>query len=335
MPWDSVPWFVEGGAEHSSEITRVLAYAAFGGAEGIIGAGDLKVRGFLAPTASVQVSTGACAITNRAAGATYQSYVARLPTADTVPVAATGITARSDLVVARIENPYSQGENWALPANPKVGPYVYTRIISGVPKTTTDISQVRPGDSAITLARIDLPPNTSTVNSSMITDLRQLVQTRRERRLYPLIPRDSEFAFAENNQWYVWPNAARVNVPIPRWATRCHVVTSIGGLKLFNSYVYCSMQHRFGDLWGGTETYVDDDQGTGTRRTTAIVSATMTIPASMRGTVQPLYLMTYMSNVHTGDLAVDDRSSINHDIEFYTAPDLPFDGFGEARPGGL
>lgn len=60
----------------------------------------------------------------------------------------------------------------------------------------------------------------------------------------------------------------------------------------------------------------------------------MTLPASMRGTVQPLYLMTYMSNVHTGDLGIDDRSSINHDIEFFTAPDLPFDGNGDAVHAG-
>ncbi|OEJ21121.1 hypothetical protein [Streptomyces subrutilus] len=323
MPWDSVPWFVEGAAEHSSEVTRLLAYSAFGGAEGIVGPSDLRVQALSSPAAAVRVGVGACAITNRAPGGAYQAYAARLPTADQVAVAATGVTARSDLVVARIENPHSQGESWPLPNDPKAGPYVFTRIISGVPKTTTSIEQVRPGDSAITLARIDLPPNTSSVTGAMITDLREMVQPRRERRIYPLFTANAEFLFPEDGSWHDWPNVARVNIRIPKWATRAQLVTTIGGLGLFNALVRAEVQHFLGSsIWGGSPTTIDDDQGGGARRLTQVVASTINIPPAMRGTMQPLFLKTWMSTDHTGDLRVDNRSAIVHDVEFQEAPEL-------------
>lgn len=320
MPWDSVPWFVEGAAEHSSEVTRLLAYAAFGGADGIVGANDLRVQALSSPAAAVRVTGGACAITNRAPGASYQSYAARLPTPDQVSVAATGVSARSDLVVARIESPYT--ESWPLPADPKVGPYVFTRIVSGVPKTTTDIAQIRPGDSAITLARVDLPPNTSSVTAGMITDLREMVQARRERRLYPCLPTQAEALTAQNGAWYDWPTAARVTVKVPKWATRAQIITTITGLGLTGDYVYGSMQHVLGTTWGGRETPIDDDQGSGNRRTTLAVATVMDIPLAMRGTTQPLFLRTYMGTFHTGDLSVDRWTAIVHDVEWQEAPAL-------------
>ncbi|MEV7512087.1 hypothetical protein AB0O57_29435 [Streptomyces sp. NPDC091201] len=320
MPWDSVPWFIEGAAEHSSEVTRLLAHSAFGGAEGVVGASDLRVQALASPAAAVRVTTGACAITNRAPGAPYQSYAARLPTADQVAVAATGVAARSDLVVARIENPYSQGENWPMPTDPKVGPYVHTRIVSGVANTVTDIRQVRPGDSAITLARIDLPPNTSTVTQGMITDLREMVLPRRSRRLYPVYPSQSTDLTAKGG-WYDWPAAARVNVSIPRWATRVKLMTTVSSLGLYNGNALASMQHFIADAWGNTEVFIDDDQP-GNRRINAIIAGTVNLPAHLRGTVQPLYLKTWVNPTHPGNFHIGAGSAIIHDIEFEEAPEL-------------
>ncbi|MFD0353004.1 hypothetical protein ACFVHW_04530 [Streptomyces sp. NPDC127110] len=319
--WDSVPWFIEGGAEHTSEVARLLAYTAVGGAEGIVGSADLRVQPLTSPAAAVQLMTGACAITNRAPGATAQSYVARLPVAEQVPVAATGVSPRSDLVIARIENPYSQGESWPLPANPKVGPYVSTRIISGVPNTTTDIRQVRPGDSAITLARIDLPANTSSVTGAMITDLRDMVSPRRERRLYPLFAAETDGITAEDDRWYDWPKIARINVKVPSWATRYTVMTTVCGLKFDHANVRAGMVHQLGGIWG-EHTEIDDNGGLYARRQTVIIAHSKDIPASMRGTVQPLYIKTIMFKTHTGDMYVDEATAIVHDVEWQEAPTL-------------
>ncbi|MEU1355283.1 hypothetical protein ABZ410_15485 [Streptomyces cinnamoneus] len=319
MTWDGVPWFTEGGAEHSSEVARLLAYAAFGGAEGIVGSGDLQVRALSTPAAAVQVLPGACAVTNRAPGSAYQSYAARLPVAEQVPIAATGVAARSDLIVARVENPYSYGETWPNPSDPKVGPYVFTRVISGVPKTTTSARQIRSGDSAIPLARIDIPPNTSTITAAMITDLREMVSPRRDRRLYTTFPDDLSTLGYSDNQWHNWPGMARWNIAVPLWASQVKIITTLAGFRMTNANVYASMQHSFGGILG-QDTDINDDQGRMIRRCTVVIADSFGIPASMRGTVQPLFLQTYMHRSETGDVSVDGSTSIICDIDFTEAP---------------
>ncbi|MDI3407688.1 hypothetical protein [Streptomyces cavernicola] len=321
MAWDSVPWFTEGGAEHSSEVARLLAYAAFGGAEGVVGSADLQVKALGTPAAAVQVRTGACAIINRAQGGAYQAYAARLPVADQVPIAATGVSARSDLIVARIENPYSYGETWPNPSDPKVGPYVYTRVISGVPKTTTNVRQVRGSDSAIALARIDIPANTTSVTQAMIKDLRTMVAPRRDRRLYTAFPSTLSTLTYSDNKWHNWPGEpAKWDIDVPEWATRLKIVTTIAGLRMTKSNIYASMQNVFGTIHG-QNTVIDDNTGTPTRRQTVVIADNMNISSSLRGTTQRLYLQTYMSKIESGDLSVDGSTSIVADLEFVEAPD--------------
>lgn len=321
MAWDSVPWFTEGGAEHSSEVARLLAYAAFGGAEGVVGSADLQVKALSTPAAAVQIRTGACAIINRAQGGNYQAYAARLPVADQVPIAATGVSARSDLIVARVENPYSYGETWPNPSDPKIGPYVYTRVISGVSKTTTSVRQVRGSDSAIALARIDIPANTTTITQAMIKDLRSMVAPRRDRRIYTAFPSSLSTLTYSDNKWHNWPGEpARWDIDVPTWATRLKIITTIAGLRMTKADVFASMQNVFGTIQG-QNTVIDDDTGNQTRRQTVVIADNMSIGSSLRGTTQRLYLQTYMSKIETGDLSVDGSTSIVADVEFVEAPD--------------
>ncbi|CAM5235428.1 hypothetical protein [Streptomyces griseomycini] len=318
--WDSVPWFTEGQAEHSTEVARLLAYAAFGGGQGIVGSGDLAVRALSSPAAQVQVRPGACAILNRAAGATYQAYAGRLPTSDTVNIAATGSSARTDLIVARVENPYSYGETWPLPSNAATGPYIFTRVISGVPSTTTDVRQVRPNDSAITLARITIPANTSAITQGMIKDLRSMVSSRRDRVLYTAFPGTLSTMGYSDNRWHNWPGAASWDIDVPSWATRMKIVMTFAGLRMTRSDIYARMQTKFGSMLG-QDTYIDDDSGTGTRRSTIVLADNHAVPSSMRGTTQTLSVQTYMYRSETGDLSVDAGTSIVADVEFVEKPD--------------
>ncbi|MBZ6253627.1 hypothetical protein KVH27_35340 [Streptomyces olivaceus] len=319
MPWDSVPWFTEGGAVHSSEVARLLAYAAFGGAEGVVGSGDLQVRALSSPGPEVEVMAGACAITNRAAGAAYQAYAGRLPTADRVEIAATGVSARSDLIVARVENPYSYGETWPNPSDPEVGPYVFTRVISNVPKTTTRVNQVRPSDSAVALARIDIPANTNSITQAMITDLRSMVSPRRDRRIYPAFPGEMSTLGYSDNKWHNWPGVARWSIDIPPWATRVKMITTLAGFRYSKADVFAKMQTVFFDN-PGQDTIIDDDQGSNTRRSTVVLGDSMYIPPEKRGTTQTLYLQTYMYKSETGDVSVDGATSILADVEFVEDP---------------
>ncbi|MFZ3557221.1 hypothetical protein [Streptomyces sp. BH055] len=323
MGWDSVPWFTEGGAEHSSEVARLLAYAAFGGSEGIIGNSDLQVKALGTPGAKVQVMTGACAILNRATGGKYQAYAARLPTADTIDIAATGSTARSDLIVARIENPWSAGESWNEPSNVAVGPYVYTRVISGVSKTTTRVKQVRPNDSAIPLARIDIPANTSSITQSMIKDLREMANPRRRRVVRALRGVWDEPDAVGNIRfpdWEEFPQGARWDIEVPEWATSATLMATFAGLDQRNAKdSYGRLRVDLGDLTTA-ETRFNCDWAGSQQRYTFVAGGTVSIPSSMRGAVYDAVLKGCGDTSATGLLEADGGASVFLDIEFVEDP---------------
>ncbi|NEA53601.1 hypothetical protein G3I60_05370 [Streptomyces sp. SID13666] len=320
MGWDSVPWFTEGGAEHSSEVARLLAYAAFSGSEGTIGSADLQVRALASPAAAVQILPGACAILNRAAGATYQAYAGRLPVAEQIPIAGTGAAARSDLIVARIENPNSYGETWPNPSNPATGPYVFTRVISGVPATTKSVRQIRPTDSAITLARIDIPANTSTVTGSMVKDLREMANPRRRRvvrAVRGVFPAD-EVGNVRNPEWEEFPNGCRWPIEIPEWATSATVMVTWAGLNQRNakdSYGY--LRGNLGGLLTPNSVY-DVNWVGNPIRVHCMAGGSVSIPAAMRGTVQDLVMegSGYAGTNIQGVLEANTGSSMFADVEF-------------------
>ncbi|MFJ5121955.1 hypothetical protein [Kitasatospora sp. NPDC088548] len=292
MSWDSVPWFIEGSAEHSAQIARLLAYNSVGGAEGVIGPNDLRVRALAAPGQQVEVLTGACSILSRAAGAQYEAYAGRMISIDKIPITPTGPTGRSDLIVARVENPYLLGETWAQPSTPATGPYIFTRVISGVPAGTTSIRQIRPNDSAITLARIDLPPNTSSVLPGHIKDLRKVARPRSEERAYTIIGYP-EYSYIDttDSQWKAWPERANWAIDIPEWAVTATVTTNFSGMRLSVNNVYVWMRHMWGGVAGSTSE-LDDDGGTGFRRADKLLADTYSVPAAWRGTTQTLHVQT-------------------------------------------
>lgn len=226
---ESVPWMVGGGAQHSAEIGRLLGYAAFRANEGIVALTDFKVTALATPGATVQVAPGACAITNRALNQAYQSYVARNLATDTVSISPGGASARSDMVVIQIEDPYLAGEPWQAPAagSEPLGPYVFFRVISNVPATARKVSDV-PGLSARTalaLARIDVPANATTITGSMIVDLRVVANPRSETQLYTFNP--SVVTNVTSATMVDWVGSWQVN--IPAWASQVAISARVDG----------------------------------------------------------------------------------------------------------
>lgn len=227
MTWDSVPWFVGGGAEHSPEVARLLAYAATNGAEGIVSPGDLKVAPLDVPGTSVRVLTGAALILNRAQSGDHQTYVGRLPVEDVVAIASTGSGAgRSDLIVAEIMDPFVPGSSFQTPDDVKVGPYIRTRVISNVAAGTTTVPA---GITGVALARIDLPASTGTVTADLIKDLRHLAQPRAMSRVYGGPPGGTQvWTPASTAAWGDPYGMASLGfippVEVPAWATHMDLI---------------------------------------------------------------------------------------------------------------
>lgn len=318
MAWDSVPWFIGGGAQHSPEVARLLAFAATSGSEGVVGTGDLKVLPLAVPGGSVRVSAGAGLIRNRAAGGASQTYVARNPVEDTVAIAPTGSGAgRSDLIVAQIEDPYMAGEPWQNPANPVVGPYIFSRVISNVPAGTTRLQDVAgySGRSAITLARVDLPASTGTVTSAMIKDLRKVALPRRDRQLDTAFWNVGTVSVDTTAFKYLGTSA---NFTVPEWATTAKIVITYSGMCLFAG-------NTVGWLRGtmnGTEiraTYFDENWGGSNSRTTYMAAGEIAITSAMRGKSYPIILEGKRDS-GPGYLQARLGTSVTIDVEFLEAP---------------
>lgn len=331
MPWDGVPWMVGGGAEHTPDVGRVISYAAFNAEEGVLGISDLKVLAMAAPAAQVRVSTGVCAVIARSPGNTYQTYVCRMPSQDVVDVAPTlsGET-RSDLVIARIEDPFDDtGAGYPIPADVKVGPYIKTRVIAGVPAGTTDIRDVagHANDSAITLARIDLGPSTTQVLQTNIVDLRYRANPRSKRALYAesLVTGQEETLTATAAAGEAWPGSTAWTVRVPEWATYVRVQGEWNGVNVppgnVNGYVWARLGEAANANAIETQLTGYDTMGlTQASRQTLKVADTLAVPAGLRGTTIPVYLKGRIGSIISGGdaarIKLDNATSVALDLEF-------------------
>lgn len=294
MATDPTPWFVGGGAEHSPEVARLLAYAATSGAEGIVEPSSLRVSAQSVPNGTVRALPGAALIRNRYAGGTQQTYALRNATSTDVAIPATGSSGgRTDLIVARVLDPQYEGQ---APANPLTFQYARIERINGVPGGTKTAQELSLGYPAVALARVHLPPSTGTVTAGMITDLREVALPRfmDVRRPRPSVAASTELLIAAGVDGEYFPNGGGEQwVDIPEWATRVQI-----------SATWMSIRYEaganFGEMWAefgpykrpstreySTQRYFWDTNSTGgTYRSNWIVEDDLYIPAALRGTNQ-------------------------------------------------
>jgi hypothetical protein len=295
---DPVPWFIGGDAEHSADVARMLAYLATNGKEGVVAPDDMKVVPLDVPGPGVKVAAGGASVLNRTAP--QQAYTVRnaTPDVDSVKFGATGSSGgRSDLVVARVQNPYVDG-NASDPDDPVHGPYVAFEVVPGVPAGTRTLQTVpnRSGDSAIALARVDIPASTQTITSSMITDLRRLANPRTERNVLPgTLPSPAQGLTLSNTAWQNFPSTGISGVEVPSWATHA-VVRLETTYAQVSGNIYFNLQAFLGDQGVAANLFSDvridasnlSKSGGDQAREPIILPSQgpWPVPAAMRGTTQ-------------------------------------------------
>lgn len=332
MAFDNVPWMVGGGAEHSPEVVRTNAYASTNGAEGVVSVGDLKVVPLDVPGTAVRVLPGGGLALNRHPGHVGETYTFRNASATQVDVASTGSGGgRVDLIVVRVEDPFLQGSPYDPPADVKVGPYVFARVVSNVPAGTTRLQDV-PGheaDTGVALARIDIPASTGTITAGMITDLRKVAipRTMSAIRTYALVGEDTETLTATGEGGEIWPNAAESAwqaVDIPEWATRVRVVATWAGVQLPSGNASGTVWLQLGAQSGGDfiATQTGGWNGPNTsdaKRQVFMIADDRAVPASMRGTARGIYPRARLlgSSGSGARPVLDWASSMVVQLEFY------------------
>lgn len=300
------------GATHSAQQFRMLVRDLSRGAEGITQGDDLKVTERSTPGGGVTVSDGSAVIKGR--DSAFQGHYAACNVGSVdVDIAPTSSTARSDMLILRIEDPEYTGT-----LNPATDQINYFQVISNVSSSATAIPDGRTG---IPLARIDIPSSTATITNAMITDLRKVANPRRDRTLWTQSPSSSSSLIGGNtSQFFYFTTAAGWNIPVPDWATQVKIRLDIAGLRLTTANVYGGVRGIFGTALLMQPVTVDDNQGTATRRLTAICADTLTIPATYRGTTQLLRAQFAGYSGNTGTVNVDASSTLIADVEFFEAP---------------
>jgi hypothetical protein len=323
MAFDSTPWFVGGGAQHSPEVARGLAYAGTRGAEGVAGVSDLKVQAQSVANGTVRVITGGALLLNRYAGGSGQTYSLRNATATDVPVNPTGSGGgRTDLVIARVLDPQYEG---APPADPTNFQYARPAIIQGVPAGIKSVKELGLAYPAIALAKIALPASTATVTAAMITDLRRVAQPRRERAMVTVFPtgnwNNNTAQEIPAGSYASWPITAaqRPLVYVPEWATRVDIVAHLSGVIYVrssdNSQTAAGVRTGFGSTLPAENGILVQDGTDAGGRFHYTVIGTHLIDASMRGTDQYINIQGNKSS-GSGRWYGDYQTSVVIDWEF-------------------
>jgi hypothetical protein len=322
MTWTQGLYAVDGNPLPGS-LWRLQLQSATRSGQGVVGAADLYVKATATASNQVRASNGACVIAGQEA-AWQGSYYGYNVGDDLVPIAATAGSPRSDLIVAKVEDPTVAGGGWS--HSPLTDQIVYTRVISGVAAGTL----LPPaGMSAIPLARVDVPASTSIITQAMITDVRSMLNARRDRTLIAVnLPAGTWKVLNSQAAFATFPPAASFSVAVPAWAVSARVVcmwTQVMSVWVSGSTngAWANIRFQLGTLQSQTMIMDSSNYQSSTNpyRDTGLCVDTLAIPVAMRGTTQNFQLQAQGKGgaVGTAYWQMDGSSGYVVDIEWQEA----------------
>lgn len=260
------------GAKIGAALARRALYAGARNG-GIVQIDDLKVSPLDVNGVGIQISEGVGLVLNGYQDDPNEVYVISNPGGHTLTpseMPAANPAARSFMVAVVVGDPdfSAAGHPWmpsdGIPVEDREDfQYVrFTLIPVAAGETTLDVPY-----PALPLARLDIPANTSTINASMIKDVRTLAQPRQSQEIFT----SSAAQFTNASPQYVpsgtaygnWGNYAP-SVKVPSWAKRAILVGHINGAILSDttSNVAGSVRAKLGTVVGPVTSF-DYPVGTG------------------------------------------------------------------------
>lgn len=334
MPNDYVPWMIGGGVQHPVEIARLLAHVATTGRDNILGAKSLEVRAQETPNASVRVFPGAAAIRSRAAGTTYDSYIAKYPDIVNVPIAPQGASGtRYDMILARVEDPFQAGEPWDSPSEEDMadGTAEYSKIRAVTIVDLDVLSHIEDyhlGYTAIPLALIAMPANATVVIQDYITDFRSISMHRSQREQKISNEPDGSLGDVSaevDGDWDEFPGpASYLSTIIPEWATHALIKVIVSGVSV-NDSVEGALRVSLGDggvdTVYGPETYLKLTPHATFDAHTFIAAADLAIPEEIRNTQAYVRMQGRREIGNDGSLNAGDSAVSIVEVDFIERPE--------------
>jgi len=306
MSFQNPPLYVEGGHHSGVELRGMLQDAARSN-QGVGHSGDLKVLAMAAPAGHVRIEAGTCFITG-VADPLQGSYWAKAPDETVIDITPTGGVGRSDLIVARVEDPTYEGGR-----TPDVDVF-YPYVIEGVAAGTT---QMPAGITGIVLARIDIPAMTAAITNAMIHDLRSIANPRRDRTTIAVFPGAAYAIPAADAKWLTLVGG----LAIPSWASAATMLVHVSGYALMVGPSAGWVHAKIGAFDTQQTKYDENWTGSYSRGGLVVASANkQAVPVGIRGTTQEVDLWGY-HDAQAGHLQLDQGSVIVVDVEFFEVPE--------------
>lgn len=272
MTFNFAPWAID-GARSAAGLARLASYAAGGGRSGVVNPSDLSVSALAVPGNGLRISSGGASVLNHYLSDPDEAYVVSNPASHTVLAADMPSPQPSTsyyLVCVVIGDPeFNQTGHPFMPSGPlapeDAPDFQYVRVVI-VPcnPTTSSFEDLGYNYPAYALARLEIPPSTSTITNAMITDLRSLAKPRESTRLLVAqpIPAGPGVGYVSTDWETVWSP----QIQVPKWAT---YVESVG---FINSIVHLDPElvgqtRLVIDGYGGASSYheLPDTSGAGER----------------------------------------------------------------------
>jgi len=316
------------GNQYKGQTWRMAMLAAMAEQQGITDPLDLIVLAS-GSGMTLNINPGSCSILgqdsafpNASLQGSYFGYNVGID--NSLAPATTGASPRSDLIIARAEDPSFAGTPWS--GGGPAGQIVYPRIVANVANSVTTAPS---GQSAIALARVDIPANTTVITQGMITDLRNVARPMRWRTPFQFqgstwgTPSNSPVASGPT----AWPANATTTIFIPPTATFCiinfdlsNAVFTLGGSGT------TSASGSLYPIIGGTPAapvaqgpigtyFVASTYANGTM-IDVVGCSLFAIPATIRNTTQTLQMVAVGNSPNTGFITTNNQAALTLDVEF-------------------
>ena len=260
MTFNFAPWAID-GARSTAGLARLASYAGGGGRSGVIKPGDLRVSSLAVPGDGIRIASGGAVVLNHYLSDPDEAYVVSNPASHTVlPVdmpPPTGGAAHYLVCVVIGDPEFNQAGHPYMPPGlldpVEAADFEYVRIvIVPCPAGTTSFEQLGYNYPAYALARLEVPPGTSTITNAMIVDLRELSQARthREVAMGTTVPGLE----LQSPDFVPFPTFAP-SMQVPRWATKAVVTASLDGIWAFTGSVNGELRVVLGPFAGASLGY--------------------------------------------------------------------------------
>lgn len=327
MTLNNAAWAID-GATLNSALARTEAYAANSGSEGIIAKSDLKVQALATPGNGVTIAAGAALVLNRYQSTPNQMYTVLnsgshiVSSAEMPPSSASQQTYIVGIAIGDPE--FSQsGHPFMAATDPPAGEGATFKYVR--PIVVLESSFNARAYPAIPLARLVVPANTTTIQNSMLTDLRKMSRPRTKLEIAhvpgPATSNSLNGAGGVAGALERWPNIGVLQVEIPSWAVKAKVIGFIEGAKLTKSGLAVVRGYIEGTSLATSSTNLNDGPATGSDRRHFGFAGEIALTDEVRGTIRTFSVQGAPNNdASKGAYVADSVTSVAIQVYFEEQP---------------